>query len=100
MLATVQDTKAALRIDHDDDDAMIEMLLRAASSQVMTYLKGSADDPYDYPEIPNDVQLAVMFLVGIYYRTMDSNPDGIFSDTELPAPVRSILWPYRIPVAI
>lgn len=96
-LVTLADTKAALRIDHDDDDASLELLIRAASTQINTYLRGSVEDPYDYPEIPADIQLATMFLVGVYYRTMDSNDDKIHEGKELPLPIQSLLWPYRIP---
>jgi hypothetical protein len=89
--------KLALRIDHDDDDAHLSLLIKAASRMVAGYLKDAAPDPEYLAEVPEDVQIAAIMLVGILYNNPDSDPDGAFDPGYLPAPVQSILYPLRTP---
>jgi uncharacterized phage protein (predicted DNA packaging) len=95
---TLEAAKAALRIDHDDDDATLAALISAASDMVAEYLKDNAPDP-DYPETASQrVQTAVIMLVGIIYRSPDGDDNKMFADGGyLPIPVQAILYPLRTP---
>ena len=108
MLVSLAKTKAALRIDHTDDDATLELYIAAASRAVHAYLGSQAgelltiDSPPDSP--PNDlddvderVQAAVIFLAGHFYQSPDTNPDEAFHQGYLPKPVTAILYPMRDP---
>lgn len=108
MLVSIDQAKAALRYDDDDNDLAIQLAIEAASSACLTYLKtpdayqdssgiiptDSNGDPLD---IPADVQRAVIFLAGSYLR----DPAGIegkdLDMNYLPRPVLALLYPYRNP---
>lgn len=94
---TLEELKPALRIDHEDDDTMLEILIKASSQLVSEYLKDSAPES-DYPaEVPERVRLATIMLVGYFYRNPDADPEKAFDPGYLPAPVQSILYPLRKP---
>ena len=102
-LVTLTRVKKALRIDHTDDDAILEdMYIPAASDAVVEHLKARAevlldlDSGGDLPEdgeVPEAIQMATILLVANWY----DNPHEGFVDNELPAPVKAILRPLRDP---
>lgn len=105
---TLEDTKKALVIEHNDDDDLLELLLiPAASRSIHRYLKGQAgsllsldsppNSPPDVSEIPDDVRLATIYLVGQFYKNRDTNADGEFADGDMPQPVKSLLYRLRDP---
>jgi hypothetical protein len=96
--------KDRLRIDHDDDDADLALSIAAASRVILTYLKptGSSSfigsDGQVVPDgVPEEVQIAVIMLVGYWYRNPDGDPDGEFERGYLPKPVTALLYPLRDP---
>lgn len=108
MLVSLAQAKARLRIDDDADDVNVELLIAGASLACLRYMGDVAlyndsageiptDTAGDPIGIPEDVQIAVIYLVGIWYR----DPDGVESDKWehgfLPTPVISILYPFRLP---
>lgn len=94
---TLEATKLALRIDHDDDDAHLGLLISGASRMVAQYLKGNAPE-IEYPEEADpEIKIATIMLVGHLYNNPDSDPDKAFDPGYLPAPVQSILYPLRTP---
>lgn len=98
--ATLTDTKRSLRMldTETDDDALLEMLITAASKSVANYLKSSADPLLpDGAEIPGEVRVATIILVGFLYRSPDQDPDKYFERGYLPAPVTALLYPLRDP---
>lgn len=108
MLVSLARTKQMLRVDHSDDDALLELLIGGASRAVQRYLKGQAgtvlsvDSPPDSPPndlsvVNDDVQVAVIMLVGFLYRNPDNDLDGAFERGYLPAPVVTLLYPLRDP---
>jgi uncharacterized phage protein (predicted DNA packaging) len=94
---TLEATKSALRIDHDDDDANLSLLITASTRMVASYLKAAAPDPEFLSEVSEEIQVATIMLVGYLYANPDSNPDKAFDPGYLPAPVQSILYPLRTP---
>lgn len=104
MLVELDQVKARLRFDHDEEDEDIELAIQAASSAVLNYLRLTAATAYTdsfgelvAADIPFEVQTAVMHLVGIWKR----DPSGVEMDKwqqgYLPAPITAILYPLRDP---
>jgi hypothetical protein len=108
MLVSLAQTKQMLRVDTDDDDALLTLLISAASRAVARYLKGQAgtllsvDSPPDSPPndlsaINEDIAVATIILVGHFYRSPDNDVDAAFEQGYLPRPVTAILYPLRDP---
>nr|WP_278376619.1 head-tail connector protein [Brucella anthropi] len=100
-LVSLQEVKNGLRIDTDDDDAHLNLLISAASGRVKAYLDVRADEVIDENGATTDarVKAAVIMLVGYYYRNPDQDPDKDFSVGMLPKPVSSMLYQLRDPIA-
>jgi len=114
MLVSLYRAKNHLRMDHDAEDDMITMYIRAASAAVLNYLKDGADDflnssSYDSNNeivvdadgepvgIPYEVQAATLLMVGHLYKGRDNNEGGAFEQGYLPKPVTALLYPLRDP---
>lgn len=110
LLVSVSRVRAALRMDSGESDALIEFYISAASRAVVRYLKGQAgdllsiDSPPNSPpadiesDVPEDVAMATIALVGILYRQPDGDDAKNFSDTgQLPYIVTALLYPLRDP---
>ena len=69
-LVTLEETKVALRVDADDLDGTLELMIEAASEAVISYLKDAAEEFMDEDgesipgEVPARVQWATIALVG------------------------------------
>lgn len=103
---TREEVKAALRIlpDENDDDALLDGLIEAATGAVVRYLKSAADQYLDSGgsvpsgvEIPGVIKTATIMLVGYLFRNPDQDPDKNFERGYLPAPVTALLYPLRDP---
>lgn len=70
-LVTLAEAKLHLRIDHDDEDAAIAMMIAAASEAVSDVV--AAVDP---DEIPARIKLAVLARVAIMFDNRDSLEAG------------------------
>lgn len=116
-LATLAETKRALRIDDDDIilDSDIERLIDVSSEEVVAYLKSKlieiVTDPDASPPvteiimdldasppiIPHRVTQATIMLVGYLYRAPDENPGNEWTHGFLPQQVMSLLHQLRDP---
>lgn len=89
---TLEEVKHHLRYDDDSNDMNLEMYMAAANAAVNQYITTVVT-----VEATPDIKVAVLLLVGYYdyHRNMDKDmpSDGNY----LPAPVRTLLWPYRRP---
>lgn len=101
---TLNDVKARLRIDTNDDDASLDALIEAATGIVINHLKAAAKPYLDEEgkvsgdaEIPPVIQTATIILVGYLYRDPDQDPERSFDEAALPTPVRALLHPIRDP---
>ena len=105
---TLELAKRHLYVEHQEDDVIINLYIEAASSSVKNYLKDYAAEFLDSagdviynafaePEVPSEVKIATLLLVGIYFKNRDGNSDGIFEMNYLPKPVMSMLYPIRKP---
>ncbi len=92
---TLEDAKNHLRYDDDSNDANLTMYILAAEAAVKRYITETvtaANTP--------DIKVAVLLLVGHYDYHRNISKDTPENGNYLPAPVQSLLWPYRKPTAI
>lgn len=98
-----------LRRDTSDDDALLDLLIEAASGAVVNYLGEGADawldsngdlieDSNGDNDAPEAVKGAVLYLTGWLYRHRDEDVEKAFQPGYLPAPVTAMLYPLRDPV--
>lgn len=90
MVVTVDEVKTHLRIDHDEEDAYLETLIRQAQAAAEDYCRVQFSDP-----APEPVRLAVLLMVSHYYENRD-NPDRKVYATMRIA-FENLLYPYRDP---
>ncbi len=108
MLVSLARTKAALQIQHTDDDSILEVYISAASLAVVDYLKGQAGDflsidsppnspPDDLTAVDERAVVSVIALVGTLYKEPDGDEAKAFSHGNLPWIVTALLYPLRDP---
>jgi uncharacterized phage protein (predicted DNA packaging) len=91
-LATLEQVKLALKVDADDDDATLELLIKAASERIAGYIKTDMANP-----VPDAVVVSTIMLVGYMYKNPDSDPYKDFHLGKLPYPVTSLIYHLRDP---
>lgn len=114
-LVSLADTRAHLRLDTQDEDNYVELLIEAASIAVCDYIRDSGPDfldsngePYEESDgvaygIPANVRHATLLLIGYLHKDRDSNglykfgTGGNFEHGYLPRPVIGMLYRYRQP---
>ena len=92
-MTALADVKAALRVTHDEDDALLTRLIGSALRECLAFLDngslpavpGAAADV----DIPEDVFQAVVLMVSADY---DASPE---KRTSYRAAAEQLLWPYR-----
>ena len=89
MTVTVEEMKSYLRVDFEDDDALIENFISAAKKQCMDILR--TDDEADLDAAQNG-KIAVMFTVAyLYEHREDADHHQLVLD------LRSLLFGVRKP---
>jgi uncharacterized phage protein (predicted DNA packaging) len=86
--------KTHLRVDHGDEDALIQGYLDAALTHVEQHCDRVLVETPVLPEemgLTKDVQQAVLLLVGHWYVNREAVASGL---TEVPLAVGRLLW-YR-----
>ncbi|MCK8669296.1 head-tail connector protein [Pseudomonas azerbaijanoccidens] len=86
--------KTHLRVDHDDEDALIQGYLDAAQVHVEQHCDRVIVETPVLPEemgLTKDVQQAILLLVGHWYTNREAVASGL---TEVPLAVGRLLW-YR-----
>lgn len=107
-LVTLQQVKDMLRFDEDedDDDATLELLIKAASNRIVNYLKDQADavlgldSSGELPsgaDVPAEVEAATVMLVGYLFKNPDQDPEKDWSPGYLPRNVASMIYQLRDP---
>ncbi len=87
MIVTVDEMKNYLRVDFDEDDALIENLMSAAEKQCMDILR--TEDTAELEKCENG-KIAVMYVVAYLY---DNRNDADFNSLNLT--VRALLFGSR-----
>ena len=90
MILTIEEVKAHLRIQHDEEDDLIEGFIAQAEAVADDYCRVQFPDP-----APEPVRLAVLLMVSHYYENRD-NPDRQVYMTMRIA-FENLLYPYRDP---
>ena len=90
MIVSVDEVKAHLRIDQDEEDVYLESLIRQAQAAAEDYCRVSFED-----EVPEPVRLAILLFVSFYYENRDL-PDRTTYGTMRIA-FQNLLYPYRDP---
>ena len=90
MLVSVDEVKAHLRIDQDEEDLYLESLIRQAQAAAEDYCRVSFED-----DAPEPVRLAFLLFVGFYYENRDL-PDRTTYGT-MHIAFQHLLYPYRDP---
>ncbi len=87
MIVTLDEMKNYLRVDFDEDDALIENLMSAAEKQCMDILR--TEDTTELEKCENG-KIAVMYVVAYLY---DNRNDADFNSLNLT--VRALLFGSR-----
>lgn len=102
-LVTLAEMKGMLKIDHSDDDAMLSLLGEMATVEILRFMKTDGEPYTDSSgeivpgNVPGDIKVATIMLVGVAYRNVDGDHDKAFEPGFLPAPVISLLYGRRDP---
>lgn len=111
MLVSLEQAREHLRVDTTDGDNDLLLKIKGASRAVLNYIVGSVrtshftDSAGDVLEdsagvalyVPEDVQIATLFVIGYYDRNRDSDRDKEADGLFLPYPAKQLLIPYRDP---
>ena len=90
MILTTEEVKAHLRIQHDEEDDLIDGFIAQAEAVAEDYCRVQFPEP-----APEPVRLAVLLMVSHYYENRD-NPDRQVYMTMRIA-FENLLYPYRDP---
>lgn len=108
MLVSLKQASDHLKRDTTDDDADLTLLIHAASIAVIQYLKTGAtfldssgeppqDSSGDPIDVPQNVQLAVLYLIGVYFDQAAGTEMEKWKQGYLPFPVINLLYMMRDP---
>lgn len=90
-MLTLAETKLHLRVDHDDEDVLIEALMATATAACADYLNMPAADLV--VAVPAPVKSAALLLVGNLYEHRESMADRPYSKNPT---FEALLNPYRV----
>ena len=90
-MLTLPETKLHLRVDHNDEDALIEALMTTATAACADYLNMDAADLV--VAVPAPIKSAALLLVGALYENRESMGERPFHKN--PA-FEALLNPYRV----
>ena len=89
-MLTLAETKLHLRVDHDDEDALITALMATATAACADYLNMPAADLV--VAVPAPIKSAALLLVGDLYANREAQGDRQFYKNP---PFENLLNPYR-----
>lgn len=90
MIVTIDEVKAHLRIEDDDEDGYLESLIAQAQAVAEDFCRTQFSEA-----APEPVRLAVLLFVSHYFENRD-NPDRAVYGTMRIA-FENLLYPYRDP---
>lgn len=93
-MLTLAETKLHLRVDHNDEDALITALMATATAACADYLNMEAADLV--VAVPAPIKSAALLLVGTLYEQRESQGDRQFYKNPT---FENLLNPYRVMVA-
>ena len=90
-MLTLPETKLHLRVDHDEEDALISALMATATAACADYLNMEAADLV--VAVPAPIKSAALLLVGSLYEQRESQGDRQFYKNPT---FENLLNPYRV----
>ena len=90
MILTIEEVKAHLRIQHDEEDELIEGFIAQAEAVAEDYCRVQFTDP-----APEPVRLAVLLMVSHYYENRDNSDRQVYMTMRIA--FENLLYPYRDP---
>lgn len=103
MLIDLDVAKAHLRIDHGDEDTLIQLYIDAAQEQIESHLQLRVQDmpadpaepvPDGFVRVNAALQAAALLTIAHLYEHRESVTDGAV--VELPMGYWSLIQPYRL----
>lgn len=92
-MTALSDVKAALRVTHDEDDALLSRLIGSAVRECLAFMDNgtlpAVPGPAADVDIPEDVFQAVVLMVSADY---DASPE---KRPAYRAAAEQLLWPYK-----
>ena len=90
-MLTLTEPKMHLRVDHDDEDVLIEALMATATAACADFLNMDAADLV--VAVPAPIKSAALLLIGSLYEQRESQGDRPYNKN--PA-FEALLNPYRV----
>ena len=91
-MVTLDELKAHLRVETDDENDYLQNLLRMAEATVEDF----CGQPLS--EAPEPARLAVLLFAGYHYTHRESDDTAAYA--AMKAAFQALLWPYRSPEAL
>ena len=91
-MINLAEAKLHLRVDHSEEDALIQSMIDAATQSVANHLDMHVDDMEDYIDMPAPVAAAILLRVGDLYENREAVQDRSLYDNPTFA---RLLAPYR-----
>ena len=89
MTVSVSELKAHLRIQHDEEDGLLESLLKQAQAAANDFCRADFD-----ADAPEPVRLAVLLMAAHFYEYRDISDKAAYA-TMLSA-FHALLYPHRV----
>lgn len=89
MTVSVAELKVHLRIQHDEEDGLLESLLKQAQAAANDFCRADFD-----ADAPEPVRLAILLMAAHFYEYRDSSDKTAYA-TMLSA-FHALLYPYRV----
>ena len=89
MTVSVAELKTHLRIQHDEEDGLLESLLKQAQAAANDFCRADFD-----ADAPEPVRLAIQLMAAHFYEYRDSSDKTAYA-TMLSA-FHALLYPYRV----
>ena len=102
MIISLDEAKAYLRIEHDEEDALLEALIQQAQTAAEDFCRVgfeqvSSTSTSDGTEatVPGPVKLAVLLMVGYFYENREAAEGAAYRTMR--RAFTTLLYPYRDP---
>ena len=89
MIVSVDELKGHLRIQHDEEDSLMESLLLQAQAAANDFYRTEYDT-----EAPEPVRLAVLLMASHFYENRDNSDKAAFMTMQMA--FHALLYPHRV----